>query len=508
MDSKKIIAKHKRALEAWLANPRNDRTEATRKELRKWLASTAPRAPAVAALQLTHLGRWIGAQATAQILNGDPAGWEGMNRVLHYNALNVEVDPRGLVNEIALPILHALAFEEFSLASRLGAILLLAQSDPRVVGWPVSPLPRFALRLSELAEQRPPSALTALGRDAPAIAALFAAWNDPVRLTTALHGVCDWHLRESLEIEGYPAFESSPYELFAVDVLAVVSVRRRLGLATTLPSHPLLDLPLARPPLPMPALHDEGLELVRARNARTPVPEAARYHERLAAPEGEAEVWREAARANAAGDVQRDLVPTGGAADTTVAEATVGDPIAEPSAEEPSLRSPLVPDLAPFLGAHGAFVARAVSLAVRSPHEYVAQHAARLRLRGIVAPTEVLPLVAFLDALLERRITVEIDWRESPWRVDAALRTLRVVPTDRAVSDLVSDDGDPDDAGSVLGVLRVVEAQLAERGVTLLVLDLQNDSFTVLAVEAAVEAAFRAAVEPYFGATRPSLLRE
>lgn len=283
MDSKKIIAKHKRAVEAWLGNPRNDPTERTLKELRKQLASPLPRAPAVAALQLTHLRPWISRQAIAQILRDDPAGWGLLNKVLHYTACKIEVDP-GIVtvNEISLAILHALAFEAFSLASRLGAVLVHGQTDPRVRGWEVSPLPRLALRLCELAQRKPLSAVMHPGPTAASIDRLFDAWTDPTLLTAAIHGLCEWHLQESLESVDYPCFGTPPYELFAVDVLAVLSVLRNVGLGTTPPSHPLLDMPLARPPLPLPPVRDELLDLVRERNERAPVPEAARYRELLA----------------------------------------------------------------------------------------------------------------------------------------------------------------------------------------------------------------------------------
>ena len=64
-------------------------------------------------------------------------------------------------------------------------------------------------------------------------------------------------------------------------------------------------------------------------------------------------------------------------------------------------------------------------LAKLEPERYCARYAERLELRGIRAPRPELELIALLDGLIERQACVELDWREEPEGLVAAITQLR-----------------------------------------------------------------------------------
>jgi len=279
MDARKTIAKHRRDTAKALANPNLDLRPQAMKIILKEVASGAPHSCVGAAIGLDTLAIGAGRLGMVAVLEGRPEGWAELQRVLYYHHCRIEVHPSSLsIADSAAVLLNSIAFGETEMSMRLAAIIREAHSDPRIFGWAENALPGFGTRLWGLAVGREMMTVHPDTPREPVLERIFSVWNDADAFTEALAGLCDWHLRESLESSGpYPAFLRPPYELLPIDVLAVVRVRELLGLPVVLPNHPLLDLPLAHPPRDWATFTDEPLELVRACNARLPDPETDRY---------------------------------------------------------------------------------------------------------------------------------------------------------------------------------------------------------------------------------------
>lgn len=64
-------------------------------------------------------------------------------------------------------------------------------------------------------------------------------------------------------------FSWSPYDVIPVEYLALVTVRKKLGLDTPKPKHPLLDTPFAEMPEHIEPVKDEFLDKVLAEIRKT-----------------------------------------------------------------------------------------------------------------------------------------------------------------------------------------------------------------------------------------------
>lgn len=92
--------------------------------------------------------------------------------------------------------------------------------------------------------------------------ALFDTWNSPAEFTVALQAAIDFHCVDSREQGKVQVWAFNPYNIFPVEILAILRIRREQGLETTLPDHPLVQSLLMTPPAVLPEVHDELLDRV------------------------------------------------------------------------------------------------------------------------------------------------------------------------------------------------------------------------------------------------------
>lgn len=119
--------------------------------------------------------------------------------------------------------------------------------------------------------------------------AIFIHWEAPDELASAIAAACDYHLSRAVEPRGYEIheFNRAPFTLLPVEILALRSVREKLGLRMPEVDHPLLNSPLVRNlPLTLPSAHDELLDELKAAVARFhQEPTAGARHQKAAAME-------------------------------------------------------------------------------------------------------------------------------------------------------------------------------------------------------------------------------
>lgn len=77
---------------------------------------------------------------------------------------------------------------------------------------------------------------------------IFDTWADPQRFGQAIVDICDYHCEQCFDGPGYPMFVYPPYNIFPVEIISLLRIRRVLGLDTPTIAHRLLDSPLMHPP--------------------------------------------------------------------------------------------------------------------------------------------------------------------------------------------------------------------------------------------------------------------
>jgi hypothetical protein len=98
-------------------------------------------------------------------------------------------------------------------------------------------------------------------------AGIFMHWENPVGLEDAINTICDYHLSHAIEPKGYDIheFHRAPFTLLPVEILALRTVREKLGLPMPEVEHPLLTTRLMKNlPRTLPEVHDVLLERVKA----------------------------------------------------------------------------------------------------------------------------------------------------------------------------------------------------------------------------------------------------
>lgn len=78
----------------------------------------------------------------------------------------------------------------------------------------------------------------------------FQFWNDRQKLEDAIFEACNYHLRRTKPDRrihhDIPEFALPPYRQIPLEILAYRNVRKRMGLETPWPAHPLLDSPFVK----------------------------------------------------------------------------------------------------------------------------------------------------------------------------------------------------------------------------------------------------------------------
>ena len=244
------MKKLEKALRAWCTDPTTDRREQIHQSLRKWLASSHPRSAAAAAVDLHALAIWHAHHGALATLEGRIEGWADIDRVLKYEWWSLRINnDTSMVSHVALILAHAMVFEEESMAEWVAHWLLRSLEDSTSPNWSCATFGAFILKLWTM--QRGLPDVDVARPNVPPLGVyqrVLDAWANPDELRPALSEACDYHLSQSWTARGYPEFVDSPYQMFPVDMLAIATVRRALGLEMPRVEHPLLATPLATPP--------------------------------------------------------------------------------------------------------------------------------------------------------------------------------------------------------------------------------------------------------------------
>lgn len=276
-----------RKIKDWLA------VRDVERDLRKLRESLDHRAdkPAPATFYLSDLGLSEYYRGAVAVLEGDVSGWVNLHAGWRYEALRVRVHvgrfddslrklggvydddkigvgtyAHGEINGAMLNLATAIAFGEDKFADWCGPRMVrnLVEQDPLVLerSWLFAcPFEPFMAKLYALwrgidLDLRK----CAIGDMTPYDRALDA-WADEVAFAAAFLEICEFH-GSHVRKEDDP-FHWPPYTVFPGEILALVRVRRELGLSVPLVEHPLLSTPLAVVPDPVPRReHDELLEEV------------------------------------------------------------------------------------------------------------------------------------------------------------------------------------------------------------------------------------------------------
>ena len=100
-----------------------------------------------------------------------------------------------------------------------------------------------------------------------AFQSILSSWNDEKAFGLALSQLCDFHL-DNCRSDSH-VFATLPFPFFPVEILAMLSMRRQLGILTPPPLHSLMETPFAQIPRQMPWLDSDHLaRRVVARCAR------------------------------------------------------------------------------------------------------------------------------------------------------------------------------------------------------------------------------------------------
>jgi hypothetical protein len=248
-----------------------------RKGPQPWLAKALGREPERAERLhqlpnvLERIAYYHGVAGGVLVLNGDEGGWAQLHLSVLYRwwqarlALWWFLGPlagKGTLN--ALPendwanlFTQALAVGELGIAEWCGERI---SNNPRAFryrgGCPSRP---FLVRLYALWKGTSPQGVRELVE--PAHCEVLRCWRDEAGLADALAASCDYHIRQAWHAAGGD-FRGFPESVFPADVLAILRVRQELRLATPEVSHPLMETPLARVPVPLPRVPDDVLDRV------------------------------------------------------------------------------------------------------------------------------------------------------------------------------------------------------------------------------------------------------
>jgi hypothetical protein len=214
-------------------------------------------APGNLALQLSLLATWHASLGARDVLNGTLTGWNEIERARQYRLCHVRIQAAEYLADIrptsekrsgvlldlpSLLLLHSLAVGDSDTSSAL--VTLMAQSRTNEMfgdwSWPVA---EFATSLAErlTRAERGPAPNTSSWSDS--YVRLLGACDGQRPSAELIDDACDYHLERTRGNSGYPEYIKSPYELFAVEVLAVLRFR---GVGVHEFSHPLLSTPLAK----------------------------------------------------------------------------------------------------------------------------------------------------------------------------------------------------------------------------------------------------------------------
>ncbi len=223
---------------------------------------------------------WKNEQAFQSIMNGDAIGWRLLNNAFLYEYYKVYINtvlwekdsrrirpPRIMWDEIFPCLAYSLAFNEDEMSHWLYSKMLAGISNGCYgVGVDESYVIPFVMKLYEVCfDVSDPIEVEIKRMNHPdPYKKLFEAWEDETELQVVINTLCDYHIERSVDNNRLIGeFSCRLLDVIPLEIWALQVVRKRLGLNTLLPDHPLLEDPLGSVPSKIPLDDDELLSKVR-----------------------------------------------------------------------------------------------------------------------------------------------------------------------------------------------------------------------------------------------------
>lgn len=210
------------------------------------------------------------------ILDGNMDGWKAVKRLLQYeswyfqyNCKRHEQLPRlhqiYRSNNATLCFAHLIIHEDYELAKWYGGRLEKNFTNQLMGNWVDTPFEPFMVCLYHLWQSLPLMQGLPENIDLDIYQDILDYWNGPEdKFRASLVEACQYHMDRIDDPDSeYKEFCWSPYSLFPVEILAILKVRKLLGLSVPTVDHELMRLPTAMPPYPMPGVEDELFEKVK-----------------------------------------------------------------------------------------------------------------------------------------------------------------------------------------------------------------------------------------------------
>jgi hypothetical protein len=253
-----------------------------RSELERLSALATPEFFQVTQLLSRYAG-WEGVEGALQAADGNPIAWEHLQRSLLYRYLSTRIrfalcDRKPgqipfLMGVEPLVLAHAICMRQDEMARWFGNRGAAGyELDPKTISrfqHFCTPLNRFMLELFGVwtcREIQIPSTIQPL--QGP-LGTLLDRWPEREygQLITA---ACEFYVIESNKDSS--ELGAMPYNVFPAPLLALLRIRKELGLAPPITDHPLLNSKLAQIPPVLAAVHDSLLDKIE-RRAREAFPE-------------------------------------------------------------------------------------------------------------------------------------------------------------------------------------------------------------------------------------------
>jgi len=266
----RILQKRKDFNRSWFSRPDNI---AAREDDLAYIAQNvgadAPGTRRNIADSLRRLGTLHALKGEVELFDGDIRGWDEIHRAWLYHDLSLRImvsefqksrvlgqfrPIRTLESEAsacALCLFYALAVGRDIEAEFFAGTIRVMLYDSDVVPasyWLDNYFETFAVHLYSLFKKQKLESSRNLDRVTAVYKAILEAWDSPALLVEALCAACDFHCQKIESSDRYyEEFRRPPYDLVPAEILAVLVVRRALGLFTPPVGHPLLGPPFNEP---------------------------------------------------------------------------------------------------------------------------------------------------------------------------------------------------------------------------------------------------------------------
>jgi len=258
----KLMKRLLRETKTWCDGPAADVHNRAIQGIEASLASQNPLR--AAAVDLDCLGLWHARAGARRVLGGDLGGWGCIEEARQCYLWGIRLRHWSLLHQWTHALAHAIATEDWDVAQWLAAAMhhgharWSVNSHPEhpmagwIVGWETSPYANFLLQLWDVRMGREP--VSVKGSGPGPYRRILDAWHRDADLAVAIENACDYHLEQTTDAgDDDKEFLDGPYDICPIEVSAIESVRRALGLTMPSINHPLMQTALAHLPLRQPS---------------------------------------------------------------------------------------------------------------------------------------------------------------------------------------------------------------------------------------------------------------